>query len=90
MYVAPEKTHLKLRAYCSSVEESALIIVQSPDKEKNKQTEIVEYIEIKIPIHRNTPDFRGIAVAPAPSKRFEDIKFNLYDEEFPYLITTGE
>jgi hypothetical protein len=48
-YGSPEKNRLTLRTYCSSSEESALLIVQSPEGRIHKETEIVEFTELNIP-----------------------------------------
>jgi hypothetical protein len=91
VYVETEEKQVKLRAYCSSSEETALITVQSPDKALQKQSEIIEFTEIKMPftVHQNNLNFWTITVSPVPVKPFEDLQFYLYDEEFPYLMTTN-
>ncbi|MBD3306529.1 hypothetical protein GF339_09015 [candidate division KSB3 bacterium] len=88
----PGAKRLKLRAYCSSSEESAMLIVQSPDGKIEESAEIVEYTEVNIPLPPQTEALRGwnILVTPALSKPLEDVQLSLYDEEFPYLIISDE
>jgi hypothetical protein len=82
---------LKLRAYCSE-HESASLTIRSPDNRVNRQTDIVEFTEIRIPVNtvQDGQNFWTITTASAPSKPFTEMRFYLYDEEFPYLITTHQ
>jgi hypothetical protein len=49
-YVKTGKTRLKLRANCFSNQESAFVIIHSPENKIKKETEIVEFTEINIPL----------------------------------------
>jgi hypothetical protein len=86
--VQPEKKRIKSRAYCSK-DEFASITIQSPDEMICQKINVIEFTEIYIPIgsnFRNTQNFWTISVDAVPSRPFGELRFYLYDEEFPYLI----
>ena len=92
VYVKPENRHLRLRAFCSGGE-FALISIQSPENAVQYTTEVEGLTEVSAPVLEEaalpqTGTFWTIDIQPVPSKTFDDIKFSLYNDEYPYIVVS--
>ncbi len=105
VYVNPEQQWLKLRAFCGTEHEFAALTVTSPDGAVRQRLEVVGaaygFAELQAPLSPASPpeavedvlqderNFRTLTVAPVPSQPYSDVRFYLYDAEFPYLWPIG-
>lgn len=89
IYVPAGQTLLKIRAHCPP-QEGAVIRVQSPDRGIVKQTDIHWFSEFQLFTTPSPhPTFWTLTPLPPPSGQYGDLRFSLYDAEFPYVFPSA-
>ncbi len=90
VYIPTGEQWMKVRAYCPETEFASLAL-WSAEGVKLRHMDIrgglYGFSEMQSPLRSDTePSFATLSVGPVVSKPFGDLRFYLYDVEFPYLF----